>query len=230
MESNAGAAKDKETDDAKKGGNFSRTTNCKKTILYGKSDGKCDNLKGHICKCSDAKKQAGVFVKTAKESTVYIGVTNKNGLFVADLFDDQPEASSLKFANVGKNEEGVEEMQTMQQIRRDGRFPRSWVLLDNQSSADLSCNKDVISTNIRGNFTSTDIKCNIDGVTRTNLSGTLRGYGILSLARVKKRGYHTTFDSTEKNAFHLHKDGGMVYICNQFEKGLYYLEIGRAHV
>jgi hypothetical protein len=78
-----------------------------------------------------------------------------------------------------------------------------------------------------------DIHCNA-GVRSTNLIGELRGYGtvwynptgianILSLAKATERGYHVTFDSSEGNAFHLHKADGTMPVFKQSPKGLYYI-------
>ena len=92
-------------------------------------------------------------------------------------------------------------------------------------------------TNIRKHSSTMKIHCNA-GVTSTNLIGDLRGYGtvwyhpngianILSLARVKEHGYRVTFDSSDGNAFHLHKDDGNVRVFTQSRKGLYYLRTER---
>jgi len=82
-----------------------------------------------------------------------------------------------------------------------GRVPKTWILLDNQSTVDVFHNAALL-TNIRKNKTYMDIHCNA-GVTSTNMIGELSGYGtvwyqpkgianILSLARVKKLGYRVT--------------------------------------
>ena len=79
-----------------------------------------------------------------------------------------------------------------------------------------------------------DIHCNA-GIASTKLIGELRGYGtvwynpsgianILSLSRVKERGYRVTFDTKEGNAFHLTKHDGTVRVFKQSPKGLYYID------
>jgi hypothetical protein len=94
-------------------------------------------------------------------------------------------------------------------------------------------NKNLL-TNIREQANIMDIHCKA-GITSTNMVGELVGYGtvwynpkgianILSVARVKERGYRVTFDSSEGNAFHIHKDDGTVRVFNQSPKGLYYMD------
>ncbi len=79
-----------------------------------------------------------------------------------------------------------------------------------------------------------DIHCNA-GVTRTNMVGNLPGYGtvwyhpkgianILSLARVKERGYHVTYDSCDGNQFTVHKPDGTTRVFRQSERGLFYMD------
>jgi hypothetical protein len=127
-----------------------------------------------------------------------------------------------------ENEEGI-----VMQIEGDGKLPKYWILLDNQSTVDVFCNKNLLS-NVREHSTSMDIHCNA-GITSTKLIGELRGYGtvwynptgianILSLAKAKERGYRVTFDSAEGNAFHLHKPDGTMRVFKQSSKGLYYLD------
>jgi hypothetical protein len=79
-----------------------------------------------------------------------------------------------------------------------------------------------------------DIHCNA-GVTSTNLVGDLPGYGevwfnpngianILSLSRVKQRGFRVTFDSENGNEFHVHKPNGTTRVFQQSNRGLYYMD------
>jgi hypothetical protein len=61
------------------------------------------------------------------------------------------------------------------QIGQDGRLPRSWILLDNQSTVDVFCNDNLLS-NVRTAEGSMKIHCNA-GVATTNQVGDLDGYG-----------------------------------------------------
>ena len=84
-----------------------------------------------------------------------------------------------------------------------GKIPKSWILLDNQSTVDVFYNASLLR-NIRKVEKHMDIHCNA-GVTSTNLVGDLPGYGtvwyhpngianILSLAKMQERGYHIKYD------------------------------------
>ena len=46
---------------------------------------------------------------------------------------------------------------------------------------------------------------------------------------MKELGYHLTFDSSKDNAFHLHKEDGIVRIVKQSKKGLYYTDTKKDH-
>ena len=90
------------------------------------------------------------------------------------------------------------------------QIPKTWILLDSQSTVDVFHNKKLLQ-NIRDSGRSMAIHCTA-GVTTTRLVGDLPGYGkvwyhpngianILSLARVKAKGYTVTYDSAEGNHF-----------------------------
>ena len=111
-----------------------------------------------------------------------------------------------------------------------GVFP---TLLDNQSTVDVFHNAGLLR-NIREGDTHMDIHCNA-GVTRTNMVGDLPGYGtvwyhpngianILSLSRVKEKGYRVTYDSTNGNELIVHKSDGSSRIFKESERGLYFME------
>jgi hypothetical protein len=97
-------------------------------------------------------------------------------------------ASSFQFVHVS-SEDGMTFHQEEQIV------PNSWILLDNQSTVDVFCNRSLL-TNVRETNKVMNIRCNA-GVTRTNMVGELNGYGtvwynpkgiakILSLSQVEK--------------------------------------------
>ena len=123
--------------------------------------------------------------------------------------------------------------ETVLQIGHDGRLPKSWILLDNQSTVDVFCNSALL-TNIRETTETMKIHCNA-GVATTNLVGDLAGYGtvwlhadgianILSLSRVKEHGYRVTYDSDGGNKFIVNKSDGTVRVFKESDRGLYYLD------
>ena len=88
--------------------------------------------------------------------------------------------------------------------------------------------------NICTSATHMDIHCNA-GVATTNQIGDLAGYGtvwyhpqgianILSLACVKACGYHVTYNSKNGNAFHIHKPDGTVWVFQESDRGLYFMD------
>ena len=115
-------------------------------------------------------------------------------------------------------------------------IPKSWILLDSQSTVDMFQNKSLLR-NIRDGGATMDIHCTA-GVTTTKLVGDLPGYGevwyhpdgianILSLARVKEKGYNVTYDSAKGNHFRVITPGGAVRIFRQSIRGLYYLDTAK---
>ena len=119
------------------------------------------------------------------------------------------------------------------EMSENSRIPSSWILLDNQSTVDVFHNEDLLD-NIRDGDGFMAIHCNA-GITSTNLVGDLPGYGevwynpngianILSLSRVKARGFRVTFDSNTGNEFHVHKTDGNKRVFQQSKRGLYYMD------
>ncbi|KAI2491042.1 Reverse transcriptase (RNA-dependent DNA polymerase) [Fragilaria crotonensis] len=220
---NAGAAGEVSfvnADAAKKDKTPRAQITCHRCRQKGHYASECDNERVTDDKPKDTK---------AKSQTGTTLLTDGAHEYDADFLDDQPEYDDFQFVN--HDETGV-----AMQIGKDGRLPQTWILLDNQSTVDVFCNKRMLS-NIREHTNAMDIHCNA-GITSTKWIGELKGYGtvwynpsgianILSLSRVKEHGYRVTFDTSEGNAFHVHKSDGDVRVFSQSAKGLYYFDVGK---
>jgi hypothetical protein len=171
-----------------------------------------------------SKKQAGTTLVT------------EGSYYDVGFLDDQDEFDEYQFINMDIMSDTRDG--TVMQIGAHGKLPQDWILLDNQSTVDVFCSRNLL-TNIREHSSSMEIHC-YAGVTSTKMIGMLQGYGtvwytpagitnILSLAKAKERGYRVTLDSAEGNAFHLHKGDGTVRVFQQSPKGLYYLNTKTGH-
>jgi hypothetical protein len=92
-----------------------------------------------------------------------------------------------------------------------------------------------LPTNVRKSDKHLDIHCNA-GIATTNLISDFPGYGtvwyhpkgianILSLSRLRARGYRVVYDSDEDNQFVVYtSDGSPPHIFKQSERGLFYMD------
>ena len=113
-----------------------------------------------------------------------------------------------------------------------GGVPTSWILLDNQSTIDVFSSAKLLK-NIRKTNRVMYIHCTA-GTTSTDMVGDLPGYGtvwyhangianILSLSRVREKGYVINYSSNAGNVFRVTNNTGKIHLFKPSEKGLFYL-------
>ena len=190
--------------------------------------------KSHIT-CHRCEKKGHYASECPETVTERAPVQTGATLLMAGVVDGEfDETRHFQFLQDGDTKSGV-----TCQVDENGRLPKTWILLDNQSTVDVFHNRDLL-TNIRIGQATMDIHCNA-GVASTNQVGDLPGYGtvwyhpegianILSLSRVKEHGYHVTYDSQDGNRFVVHKPDGTLRIFNESTRGLYFMDTNNSTV
>ena len=116
-------------------------------------------------------------------------------------------------------------------------IPKSWILLDSQSTVDVFSNPRLL-TNIRDSKTTLTLHCNA-GKAAVTKKGDLKGYGtiwyypevianILSLHKVQEK-YKVTYDSSTMAGFVVHKSDGTDCIFKPSKKGLFFSDFKRGN-
>ena len=116
------------------------------------------------------------------------------------------------------------------------KIPKTWILLDNQSTVDVFHNRDMLQ-NIHTVDRRMYIHCNA-GTQWTDQQGDLPGYGrvwycphaianILSLHNVTRR-YRVTYNSSEGNQFIVTKEDGKENVFHVSQSGLFYFDVKAA--
>jgi hypothetical protein len=109
--------------------------------------------------------------------------------------------------------------------------PATWILLDNQLTVNVFCNKDLVVTIICESTSRMNIHCNAR-VSTTNPIADLPNFGevwyapqvianILSLSKLKQN-YCVTYNSTGTNLFVVHKDTSKDRYFRESTTGLFY--------
>jgi hypothetical protein len=121
---------------------------------------------------------------------------------------------------------------TKPDMGRDGVIPKTWILLDNQSTVNVFCNAELLS-DIREVDITLTIYSNA-GSSDTRWMGTLRGFGdvwfdpngianIVNFGDAEDRGFDITNDTRNGSAFYVtNPTTGTVRIFRRSADGLYY--------
>jgi len=197
---------------------------------------------GHFAdKCKEFLHANGtVLLASTSEGTAGVGSTSTSTAIVA--YNPIQDTALVNIGSVATSEF----MMLSSEVVMDGTtfkqhqdltgqpLPRTWILLDSQSTVDVFCNRDLLS-NIRVSDTECRISCNA-GVVVVRMIGDLGGYpspvwyhpdgiaNILSLHRVTQH-FAVSYDSHQNNGgFMMTRKDGTVRVFKKSIAGLHYCD------
>jgi hypothetical protein len=158
--------------------------------------------------------------------------TGHYGNYCPDRVAEQEPAAPAAATGNPEGAQNTHSCSFSQLEKRKFTIPKTWVLLDNQSTVDIFYNHDLLQ-NIRTVNERMYIHCNA-GIQWTNQQGDLPGYGrvwycpsaianILSLHNVQNR-CRVVYDSTAGNRFVVTRSDGTERVFRMSDNGLYYFD------
>jgi hypothetical protein len=161
------------------------------------------------------------------------GQRHRHGGRCGQQLDQTPKAPKFE----GRCEELTGHIYDYQFAHANGKLPKTWILLDNQSTVNIFSNKALLQ-DVKATNRKMRVRCNA-GWSVTNLIGRLPGYpgevwynpngiaNIISLSDATKH-FRVHYDSTQEPAFIVEKPDGTERRFVKSASGLYYHDTAKA--